>query len=330
MTEDQMRSKEYALCIIDGDLLVYQAAASAQKRWYAWEHNGTTLETFDSAKACKDYQTDAEEFLMEDTSQWIRKDWLVIGERESAYKALDHMIENIKRNVKARRYDIYVGGQGNFRDDVAKVQKYKDRDDVPKPAYLKDVKDYMVSRWNAKSEDGIETDDVVSIVKFKGFEHNPESPATVSCTLDKDDKNCPGVSYNYKEDTFTYQSEYDANLWLLTQALCGDSTDSIPGLPQLAPELQEKYQTGKRKGVGQKSAEKILEGSEGIQEMYQRVLECYQAHYGDSYEFTDWQGNTLVCSAEEMLDEQLELVFMLRRKGEHWKDFKRKYLEETL
>ena len=330
MTEDEMRSKEYSLCFIDGDLLVYQAAASAQKRWYAWEHNNTTLETFDSAKACKEYQTDAEEFMMEDTSQWIRKDWLVIGEREDAFKALDNAIDNIKKNVKARRYDIYVAGEGNFRDNIAKAKKYKGgRENIEKPVHLKAVKEYIVSHWGAKQVNGIEVDDIGSIIQFKGYCHNPKNPATVHVSVDKDAKGTPGVLYNPTNNEFLYRDEYNANLWLFKQSLMGDSVDAIGGLPQLAPELQEKYSAGKRKGVGEKTAEAILGGCEGIQEMYQRVLECYQAHYGDSYEFVDWQGNPVVCSAEDMMDEQMNLLFMLRRKGEYWSDFKR-HIKESL
>lgn len=325
-----MKSKEYALCVIDADIVVYKAAASVQKKHYAWQCNGSAIETFDNAKACKEYKQDAEDFFGEDTSDWERVSWNVVGEQEDALRVADTMLKRIKDNVKAKKYSIYVDGEGNFREAVAKVQKYKgNREALERPVHLKAVKGHVKRKWKAKVIDSIEVDDIVAVVKSTGYYKNPEDCPTVNVVVDKDDLCAPGVSYNPDTETFHYQSEHEANLWLFAQVLAGDPTDHIVGLPETTPELRKKWKMKGHKGVGMKTAQAFLGGCDDIQEMWQRTLEAYQSYYSPNdkpYKFTDWRGNTVECTAEDMLDEQAELVFMMRRRGEHWHSFKDRYI----
>lgn len=324
MTDEEMRNAHYKLCVIDGDLLAYRSASAVEKMWYQWKRKGEDVsEPFNKAKDAKAFKEDAEGFFGEDTSDWERASWKVVGERERAIDVYEGYIKQIKSVVKADKYDVYIEGEGNHRIDVAKQKEYKgERKGLIKPEHLDAVRSYMLQS-GAKEALGIETDDVCAIIKARGWRYNTEAPATVTVTIDKDDRGVYGVSYNNFEDEFLYTSEYEANLWLFTQSLVGDSIDSIIGLPDVPKELRERYGVGKRKGVGLKTAEKILEGSEGIQEMYARVLECYQDYYGDSHTFTDWKGDEYTWNAEQMMDEQTELVYMMREKGLHWHDFKK-------
>ena len=326
MTEDEMRSKEYSLAAIDCDILAYQASSAVQKVYYRWVFpNGHTSETFDSAKACKNHKVDAEEFLMEDTSEWQRESWTVIGTAEEAIKAVDNKINYIMHNVKAKKYQLFLTGKGNHRIAKAKLWEYKgNRKNTPKPEHLHTVRGHLINHWGAKVVDNLEADDVLSIIGCQGWYACPDNPKTAIVTIDWDNMNSPGVIYNHNNDEFVFNTEDDANRYLFIQILCGDAaTDNIQGLPMFAQETRERYSIRKSKGVGEKSAEKVIEGSEGIQEMYRRTIECYQEWYGDIHTFTTWDGREITCTAEDMMDETAELVFLMRRKGEYWSDFKR-------
>lgn len=326
MTEEEMRNQRYRVAAIDCDILSYQAAAAIQKRYYQWCCNGEPVsDIFDSAKAAKEHKEDVENFFGESTEGWERNTWLTIGDPEDAIKVADNYVKQIKFAVDAGRYNFWIDGEGNHRVDKANLVEYKSsRKGLDKPVHLQAVRDHFIQHYGANLSTNLETDDVISVIQAKGYYYNPETPLTCSVSPDKDARGTPGVIYDRAKDEFCYITEHDANLWLFCQILWGDAIDSIPGLPELTSELREKYGVGKRRGLGQKTAEAILDGSEDIQEMYQRTLEAYQAFYGDAHEFTDWRGNTLVCSAEEMLDEQAELVFMMRRKDEYWADFKKR------
>lgn len=326
MTEDEMKNKEYEVCAIDCDVVAFRAAAGAQKRHYAWvTPEGDVIEEFNNAKEAKEYKTDAEEFFGLDTSEWARTDWLVVKEEDVAIKAADNILKDIMSEVKSKKYLLYMTGDDNHRDRKAEVVKYKvSREDMVRPERLKAVRRHILDNHGAKIIEGLECDDVISVVGYKGYVADPESPKTCIVNIDKDLFGTPLVNYDFVKNEWKYITEYEANKWMFIQILMGDSIDDIRGLPNISTELRKKYGCRKGKSIGEKTAEKILEGSEDIQEMYRRTLECYIDYYGYWTLFKTWYGKNVVRDASDMLDEQAELVFMMRHRDEFWSDFKKR------
>jgi 5'-3' exonuclease len=92
---------------------------------------------------------------------------------------------------------------------------------------------------------------------------------TVICSRDKDLKMVPGYHYSWgagkqKEVPTRFISEEEGNKWFFTQLLMGDATDNIPGLYR----------------VGQKNAEKLLDGLSEPLDLYSVCQHQYAVRFG--------------------------------------------------
>ena len=137
---------------------------------------------------------------------------------------------------------VAVKGHGNFRKDLFPKYKAnrKDLDENLKVA-LTYGHEYMCKKWDAVMADGMEADDLVAIWAYEARE---AEAAYVIAGIDKDLLQIPGNHYNFVKKTHQFVDDDKANLNLMLQCLTGDGTDNIPGI----------------KGVGPKTAEKILKG----------------------------------------------------------------------
>lgn len=162
------------------------------------------------------------------------------------------------------QYIAYIQGPGNFREAIATLKPYKgNRDNLHKPKYYREVKDYLTDKWKAVVVEGMETDDALSIEQFK----HPDK-STVIVSTDKDMWHCPGWNYNWVRCELKYQTLREANLFHTWQLMVGDTVDNIPGCWK----------------VGPKTADKIIaECGEDLSKVMLRVHELYQKQYGDMW-----------------------------------------------
>jgi len=209
---------------------------------------------------------------------------------------LDARIESICLRVGATQSPIlYLTGKTNFRNQIAKRQKYKDRASN-KPWHFKNIIAYMEGKYDCRRTEGLEADDLISIEQT----NRPEE--TIICTRDKDLRSVPGWHYGWELGN---QPEFGPELvsesgyitlsndrkkikgvgrmFFYSQCLTGDPVDSIPGL----------------EGCGPVKAYQILEGSKTEEEAFRSVLSAYQEKYGDK--------------AEMELLEQGRLLWMTRK-----------------
>jgi hypothetical protein len=160
-------------------------------------------------------------------------------------------------------YEMYLGGSGNFRNEVATIKPYKSGR-PPKPIYYNEVREYLHNRWNAQFVDGMEAEDKASIEFLK----DPENSVLVH--IDKDLDQVPGWHYNWKRDEVYHVSPEKANWNFWMQVLTGDYTDSIVGIP----------------GVGPKKAAEILSGLGADYDRGRYLVEkAYKESMGDSGTF---------------------------------------------
>lgn len=175
-------------------------------------------------------------------------------------------------------YEVYLSGKGNFRYDLATIRPYKgNRDPSHKPKYFKEIREYLVGKYNAKVIEGQEADDAIGI---KQYSHRDKS--TVICSIDKDLKMIPGYHYNPRTGEFWYQKLEEANRFFWWQMLVGDSVDNIPGINKIGP----------------KSADKIL----AKDDWRQVVDELYQKQYGDAW--------------KDAMNEVAQLLWIRRKEGQ--------------
>ena len=152
-------------------------------------------------------------------------------------------------------YSMYITGKTNFRYKVA--DDYKgNRKDVQRPEHLPKVREYLLEKYNAEVSIDEEADDLISkeatLLKYD----------CIIATVDKDLKQIPCGFYNFMDCTLTQVSKEDAEFYFWQQVLTGDRVDAIEGL----------------KGVGPKKSEKILEGTSGNVEYFNKCLDTYKEH----------------------------------------------------
>lgn len=155
--------------------------------------------------------------------------------------------------------------------------------------------------YDWRIEEGLEADDLMAIEQTK----RPDE--TIICTRDKDLRQVPGWHYGWElgaqpqfgpllvdpvgairlvRTTYATGSKSEIKgygyLFFLSQCLTGDKVDTVPGL----------------RGMGPVKAFEILEGTQSIQEGFNRVREAYRHVYGDD--------------ADKQLLEQGRLLWMVR------------------
>ena len=298
VTREQLPD-EFDLCAIDSDILVYQCAFSAQHFVYKVVKDDWVIEEFTKKKLATDFIKEKEEFFLEDIEGYDIESELVIGTVEEAYEAVDTLVSYIKEKVKAKDYKLYLtDSKSNYRNEVSVTRVYKgNRTTLEKPHYYEEVKKYLQEKYGAYMVVGQEADDAISVVGCL------KSKKTCIATIDKDLKGSPIIIYNFSKDEWYDISLEEADRFFFTQCLTGDSTDNIEGLLNFSPETISKYNLRKAKGVGPKTAEKLLQDCTGATELFNRVLEAYQSYLGEE-------------EGTKRLNEMGKLLWMQRKKGE--------------
>lgn len=240
--------------LIDGDIIVYSAGFASDKYNY---HLGGVV--FPSKAEAKKYAAtiDADE-----------GDIILVVEPEELSHCLHSvkkMIENIIKKTGADDYEIYLTGEGNYREKLATIAPYKgNRDPDHKPYWYTEIKEYLVNTWEAKIIHGKEADDAMGFEQYKYIETIGElSDATIICSIDKDLDMIPGRHYNWRKDKKYLITREEATRFFYKQLLTGDKTDNIMGVP----------------GIGDVRAEKIIGSVTNEEELFFRVFREYEKKY---------------------------------------------------
>lgn len=219
-------------------------------------------------------------------------------------KLIKNKLEQIIKDTKADEYELYIAGEGNFRDDIAVTDMYKGNRTAPRPPTYEASRDYMVNVWGAKKVDGMEVDDKVSYLLYKDFLKGGKD--VILSSNDKDLKNTPGLHYNPRTRDIDWISDNQALRHFCFQMLCGDSVDNIKGLPHCAASTYTKYGLTKAslKGCGKVSAKKIMYTSSTWEEALEDVFVAY-LHCGEEAHLSEDQ-------TKEYILEQGQLLWMTR------------------
>lgn len=221
---------------IDGDVLLYKSASAVEARGYI-AYNDNNEPVYFSR-----YKKDVKEFENYQPWRCIEED-----DFEHAISIFDAQVRNIVRATDATSYTIYLTGKDNFRHKLYSGYKASRKE---KPLLYTVVRQHAEGLMDTVVVDGQEADDALAIAQYKDIENH------IIASIDKDLLMVPGHHYNFnKEVTFTITPE-EGIRHFYKQILTGDSIDDIPGI----------------KGVGEKTAEKILAESETEEDMWYTVL----------------------------------------------------------
>ena len=242
--------------LVDGDVVAYRCAASAEKTYYAvTEGNSKEAAYYDNHKEAKVHADGIEGWI------WSRKE---VQPEEFALQSCKTVLNSLREKFPdSQDLVIYLSGIRNFRDFIWKTKKYKgNRDAVSRPTHLAACRDYLSRVWGARITDGYEADDAL------GIELSAVGNAGVIVSNDKDLDQLAGWHFNWVTGETYRITRRAADCFLHEQILSGDATDNVPGV----------------EGMGPAKASRCLEGATSRADLVARVQGVYRDRYGDSAE----------------------------------------------
>lgn len=242
---------------------------------------------------------------------------------ERCMHTIKRTIEACKEAVGAKSYYGYTGKGTVFREDVSTVVKYKgNRDNALRPVHLDALKDYLVKSHAAKIITGIEADDACSIDSHEAWakwaKSNGDEHKLVLAGVDKDYLQCNAhllhpfelsavdsyAGFGYLKDTGKAGIKGRGRLWLYQQVMNGDDADNY---------FANSASTMK---WGEKSAYNILKDARNDKEAFEALVKGYKTLYPQPKKITGWRGDEIEVDWLYMLQENMTLAFMLRKKDD--------------
>lgn len=157
---------------------------------------------------------------------------------------VDSIISFICSKTDCQQFILAMSKKPYFR--LKYSSSYKgNRQDKPQPLkWLKTTKNYLLEAYKCSYYEGLEADDVCSIVKYS----DPEM--VVLASADKDIiYSIVGNHFNFRSNEWINTSYHDSEMFYHIQRLIGDRVDNIPNI---------------QKGYGEKTAEKYLKDKDDL------------------------------------------------------------------
>lgn len=301
--------------IIDADSLLYKVLYGSESKQYQL-FDTSTFDVVFQTKTKKQIheQLDLLEMSGVDTTNLMLNETTVEPDfeeiKEQFKLSLLRLQDNVSSHFDVDSFTYFIGGKGNFRYDLATIQKYKGNRILEKPKYYDSLKQYASRLPNFVVVDDIEADDAVSTIVYN--DHVSGKNEVVLCAIDKDLRNTPCTLYNYNNGSVEYIGYQQASYNFAKQILTGDSVDNIQGV----------------KGIGSKRADSILRHlnpdirpflyDDG--HFVSLLVECrkvYESKYKDGLTTEDGKQLDYI----DIMIENAELLWMRRNENQTFMDY---------
>lgn len=197
-----MSNKQQRVVLVDGDTLIYAAAAG------------------------NEYE-----------AQWDTWLWTLHADFKAAVEKLHSMIDDIGNGLQADRIIWALTDTANWRKEV--MPSYKShRAKTRKPIVYKPLREYVHEEYETFQRPSLEGDDVLGILATHPKLVEGEK---IVVSIDKDMKTIPGLHSNYAKDSVETEWTIHeikpavADFWHIYQTLTGDTSDGYPGCPKIGP-----------------------------------------------------------------------------------------------
>lgn len=164
-----------------------------------------------------------------------REDVQIADPFEYCAKTLKDALDRVLKMLKIKKFEMYIGGDENFRSTLPLVEEYKVsvRKDGIRPIHLTAAKEFLVRKYGAIKVKGIEADDVL---QMRQYQLHKAGVDVVMYSNDKDRKQgWYGKYYNPDHETVEVLDSYLGTInekgkgcglkWLLFQMSQGDPVD---------------------------------------------------------------------------------------------------------
>lgn len=199
---------------------------------------------------------------------------------------VDDAIKEIVKDTAAESYICVLSGKGNFRNEIAVQQPYKGNRDpnTDRPYHYDTIERHIIASHPCIVVDGMEADD------WLGIEQRKDPLNSCIASRDKDLKTVYGWHYRFACGAaqpaipIHWMTEVESEEFFWFQMLIGDNTDNIPGCGKKQLTMWGGKEVMRRKGVGEKTALKILDGLGSSQECYEAVRSEYAKVYEENFD----------------------------------------------
>lgn len=295
--------------IIDGDILTYKVAAIGDIRCCKVTKDGKSKEFKNKTEFKKLCETKGWDYATFEVEDILKPEPI-----EYCLGTLKAAINNILVRTGCNKYEIYIGGSGNYRMFLDLPTQYKSsRTTMLRPTYLTDCKDYLVKWKGAVRIKGREADD---FVQQRMYELHLDGVQALAYSNDKDIRQ----EYRYDIAVFNPDDEsittYKGGLgemwlqpngdvkgsglkWLIGQTLFGDATDS--------------YKGNQLSGVryGEKTYYKDVKDIQDIKSLLEYSVSKWKSWYPTPIKYTTWDGEEVVKNWLELADMYFCAAYML-------------------
>lgn len=218
--------------------------------------------------------------------------------RRAAFTTIEFIVRECEKRYGKGTPTLILSGKTNFRNEVAQVRGYKaNRKNVRKPEHYARLRKWIAHNQDAIIVENREADDELAIIAQQCRE---DGVPYVICTIDKDLDQIPGEHFDYKKHVFYDVPPNEARELFWEQAISGDSTDNIPGVPGIGA-------AGARKLVNQWIEEELDDV-----DIWTRVVGLYEK--GQQHKKCEY----LDRRPEDVALEMARLVYLQRELGELW------------
>lgn len=195
------------LCF-DYDPVVYKACCAVESRKIKVtnKHNGKSEVFKTRTEFYGHYKKKAGGWLavqLAKGSEWTLDDYEIedfteVQPVENALSVVKSSIENLVRDLDADEYMGFVGGQGNYRKELATLLEYKgNRKALQVPVHLQAAREYVIKYHKASVPVMIEPDDATATVAYSASLTGEDIICVVG---EKDFKGCQGRFYYVHEN----------------------------------------------------------------------------------------------------------------------------------
>jgi 5'-3' exonuclease len=149
--------------------------------------------------------------------------------RGIAIARCDDMLDRILLDTQAPAYELWLSDsrENNFRQAIYPL--YKANRTAPKPKWHEEIKEHLITKWDARIASEMEADDML------GIQQDEEDLSTVICSIDKDLRQIPGYQYNFVKETWELVTHEEAIKTFYKQLIIGDTSDNVPGAYGMGP-----------------------------------------------------------------------------------------------
>lgn len=196
--------------------------------------------------------------------------------------AVENILYGTMQRLKADGFEVYLSHEGNWRKLYDPLYK-ANRKDLARPLLLSHLRDYLREKHDAEAWNGLEADDVVSIIATSTRREEEE---LVVCGRDKDFGCIPGKYHDISkgDDVVIETTLEEANLFHLVQTLAGDRVDNYGGCPGVGMErakrmLAEPHTLVPTKGIVTRGPRKGEETTRWIAKPTEDLWACVVSQY---------------------------------------------------